>query len=112
MGVVEGVGVVALICPLRLFGREGGGPGDGPASGAPVVTAGLLTSVPVAAGAVAWRAARERLPRDPAGMNEQLVLAPAADVSVNRSPLLRARSETIVGVLPAEASPTCSATAV
>ncbi len=83
------------------------------------IAAGFETSVPVAAGV----RCRERRPRATlrAGANEHCIVAPGTDVSVRRSPDLRARIETIVGavvvsagvvVAPVGISPTWNATAV
>lgn len=62
------------------------------------IVVGFDTSVPVAAG-VRWRERRPRAVR--VGVNEQRIAAPAAGVSVKRSPERRARMETIIGVADA-----------
>jgi hypothetical protein len=83
------------------------------------VAAGFDVSVPV--GVVTAAGLRDRLARAvaPEGMKEHLWAVPATGVSVRRSPLLRARIETITGgvaaVCPAvgvATSPNCTVTAV
>ena len=83
------------------------------------VAAGFDVSVPV--GVVTPVLLRDRLARAvaPEGMNEHLWAVPATGVSVRRSPLLRARIETITGGVAAVCppvgvviSPNCTVTAV
>jgi len=104
LGGVVGLTVVfpvaGLTFPRRVLPRAGvrgvvTSAGVGPAS------AGLVTSVPAAAGT----ACGERGPRFLAtardGMNEHVCVEPATGINVRRSPLLRARRETICGAVVA-----------
>lgn len=90
LGTVAGVGAVLLLVPRRgLLRRVGCGvtsPGAGPAS------AGLLTSVAVAAGC-AVRRLRRVLATFLDGVKEHLTLEPATGVNVKREPIFRARSD-------------------
>jgi hypothetical protein len=72
----------------------GTGASDGVVVGTGAV-AGAATSVPVAAG-VRWCLRPRAIV---AGVNEHFMAAPGAAVNVKRSPLLRARMETICGVI-------------
>jgi hypothetical protein len=111
---LTGVSVRDLDEPRRVFFLVAGfvtSAGAGPAS------AGLATSVPVAAGVRRVR----RFATVRAGVNEQVCAAPGTDVRVNLSPVLRALNEITVGVVgvvgvvvvvAARESPICKATAV
>ena len=109
LGAVVGLGTVVgftvvftvegLTFPRRVLPRAGVrgvvvSAGVGPAS------AGLVTSVPVAAGTGCGERVLLRLlatVRD--GMNEHVFVEPATGISVRRSPVLRARSETTRGAV-------------
>lgn len=105
-------GVVAAGCdrliPRRVFLRGFAGavtsPGAGPTS------AGLATSVPVAAGVICG-VRPLRLALAAAGVNEHVLVDPDIGINVSRSPLFRPLSEITVGVVVVP-SPICSATAV
>ena len=108
--VAGGIGIVPVVFELRVFfdlraGVAVTSAGAGPAA------AGLATSVPTATGVADSVRLLLRLATDRAG--EKLHgCAASIELSVNLSPDFLPRNDTIVGGLPAVASPICIATAV
>ena len=100
-----------FIWPRRVLFRAGDDVGAAPLSG--VAVAGLLTSVAAAGGTGCCRF-RARRDLAEVGPKVQLLLVPAAGVSMRRFPLFLARKEIIVGEVPGvmAVSPGCSTTAV
>jgi len=99
---------LAFIVPRLLLVLRGGAVAGAVTSAVGTVSAGLLTSVPVAGG-TAGAGGTPRVLRDlavaAAGVNAQLLVVPSTGISVNRLPFLRARKDRIVGTAVAQVVP-------